>query len=288
MTGLQMPADLVARARELAEGSGWTAPPAVPAATVVLLRDGADGLEALLMRRPSTMAFAPGMSVFPGGRVDLEQDGRPPVRGDLLTGTWGQADLARRIMVAGVRETFEEAGVLLAVDAAGQAPVPDAAWAGDRAASVAGGAFPEVLSRRGLHVEARLLVPIAHWITPEMEGRRFDTRFLAAALPDGQEVDRHETETDHAAWVTPRDALAAYAAGRMPMLPPTVAVLADLAAHATVAEALAWAATRTILPLLPQAQMRDGQVEWVLVHGYTGEVLGPSAEPAGSEERGAP
>lgn len=288
MTGLRMPADLVARARALAEGSGWTPPPAVPAATVVLLRDGARGLEALLMRRPSTMAFAPGMSVFPGGRVDEDHDGRLVVHGPVRTGTWAEPGLARRIVVAGVRETFEEAGVLLAVDDAGRAARADDVWGADRAASVEAGAFPDVLARRGLHIDARLLVPIAHWITPEVEGRRFDTRFLAAALPEGQAVDRHETETDHAAWVTPAEGLAAYAAGRMPMLPPTVAVLADLAAHATVADALAWATTCTIAPLMPQARMRDGQVEWVLVHGYTGEVLGPTLEPAGSEERGAP
>jgi 8-oxo-dGTP pyrophosphatase MutT (NUDIX family) len=233
------------------------------------------------------MAFAPGMSVFPGGRVDEDHDGRPVVRGPVRTGSWAEPALARRIVVAGVRETFEEAGVLLAVDDSGQAAQPDDRWADDRTASVASGAFPEVLERRGLHIDSSLLVPIAHWITPEVEGRRFDTRFLAAGLPEGQEVDRHETETDHAAWVTPADGLAAYDAGQMPMLPPTVAVLADLASHATVAEALAWAGTRIIPPLLPQARMRDGQVEWVLVHGYTGEVLGPSFEPAGSEERGA-
>ena len=286
MSSLRMPAELVARARMLAEGGDWTPVPAAPAATVVLLRDGAAGLEALLMRRPQSMAFAPGMSVFPGGRVDEEHDARVPVSGTVLTGTWADPALARMLVVAGVRETFEEAGVLLAVDSAGNPARPDEGWAADRAECLSSGAFPEVLARRGLHLEAAGLVPIAHWITPEVEGRRYDTRFLAAGLPEGQHVDRHEAETDHALWITPPEALAEYAAGRMPMLPPTVAVLADLSAHPSVAAALAWARTRTVLPLLPQARISGEELEWVLVHGYTGEVLEPSAEPAGSEERG--
>jgi hypothetical protein len=177
--------------------------------------------------------------------------------------------------------------VLLAVDPDGRPAQPDGDWAADRAASESSGAFPEVLERRALHVDADLLVPIAHWITPEVEGRRFDTRFLVAALPEGQEVDRHETETDHAAWVAPAAGLAAYGAGRMPMLPPTAAVLADLARHRDVEAALDWARARTIVPLMPAALVRGGNLEWVLVHGYTGEVLGPSGEPAGSEERGS-
>jgi len=287
MGGLRMPPELVARARALAEGGPWDPPPAVPAATVVLLRDGERGLEALLMRRPQSMRFAPGMTVFPGGRVDEDHDGRPDVLGQVRTGTWAGPALARMLVVAGVRETFEEAGVLLAVDRDGRPAQPDGRWAEDRAASEASGAFPEVLQRRALKVDADLLVPIAHWITPEVESRRFDTRFLAAALPAGQEVDRHESETDHAAWVSPADGLAAYGAGRMPMLPPTVAVLADLAQHQTVEQALGWARARTILPLMPSARVRGGDLEWVLVDGYTGEVLGPSGEPAGSEERGS-
>ena len=287
MSGLRMPAELVARARRLAQGGDWTPPPAVPAATVVLLRDGGDGLQALLMRRPASMRFAPGMSVFPGGRVDEDHDRRPPVRGTLPGGSWADPPLARMLVVAGVRETFEEAGVLLAVDSDGRPAQPDGQWAADRAASESSGEFPEVLERRGLHLESDLLVPFAHWITPEVEGRRFDTRFLAAGLPEGQQVDRHETETDHAVWLAPAEALAEYGAGRMPMLPPTVAVLADLAAHGTVAEALAWARTRTVVPLLPQARIAGEDLEWVLVHGITGEVLSPSGEPAGSEEHGA-
>ncbi len=287
MSGLRMPAELVARAREIARGqSSWTPPEARPAATVVLVRDGAAGLEVLLMRRPSTMAFAPGMHVFPGGRVDPGQDGRPLVSGSLTGGSWAAPELARALIAAAVRETFEEAGVLLALDRRGRPAVPDEGWERDRAASQTALAFPEVLVRRGLHLDADLLVPVAHWVTPEVESRRFDTRFLMAELPVGQEVRPHATETDLGVWLAPAEALSTHAAGELPMLPPTVAVLAGLASQPTVAHALADARGRTITPLLPQPVPVGDGIDWALVHAYTGAVLGSSSEPAGSEVAG--
>lgn len=284
---MRMPDDLVARARLLADGGDWTPPDAVPATTVVLLRDGAAGLEVLLMRRPRTMAFAPGMHVFPGGRVDLPTDAAAPVRGSLPIGDWApDAGLAQAIVVAGVRETFEEAGVLLAADRAGRTAKPEGDWDRDRALSETPGGFGQVLARRRLHIEADLLVPIAHWVTPEVEARRFDTRFLAAALPPGQTVDRHATETDTAQWITPTAALAEHSAGRMAMLPPTSAVLSDLAGCRSAGDALEWARARRVIPVMPRAVASGDGLEWVLVHAYTGAVLGPAEEPAGSEERG--
>jgi 8-oxo-dGTP pyrophosphatase MutT (NUDIX family) len=284
---LRMPDELVARARAQAQGGEWTAPEALPAATIVLLRDGAEGLEVLLMQRPSTMRFAPGMHVFPGGRVDVDSDAGVPVHGSLPGPPWAATDLARALVVAAVRETFEEAGVLLAVDRAGRYPSPDARWAEDRRASEVAAGFPAVIARRRLHLDADLLVPVAHWITPEIESRRFDTRFVAAVLPTGQEVDPHETETDAAHWATPQRALAEHRAGTRPMLPPTVAVLADLAGQRSAPEALAWARARQVRPLMPRPRSVAGEVVWDLVDGYTGEVVSASVQPAASEERGA-
>jgi 8-oxo-dGTP pyrophosphatase MutT (NUDIX family) len=283
---LEMPPELVHRARMLAQGDPWEPPESRDAATIVLLRDGAAGLEALLMRRPDSMAFAPGMHVFPGGRVDVDQDTQPTIQGTVRAGAWTDPALARALIVAGVRETFEEAGVLLAVDRSGRPATPDESWARDRQASEAAGGFPAVLRRRKLHIQADLLVPIAHWITPEVETRRFDTRFLAAALPKGQDVDAHVTETDSAHWLAPADALAEHRAGALAMLPPTVAVLADLAGQRSVGDALNWARTREVIPLLPRAQLTGDDLSWVLVHAYTGEVLSAAEQPAGSEERG--
>jgi len=283
---LQMPAELLARARMLAAGGPWDPPPTRDAATVVLLRDGPAGLEVLLMRRPDSMAFAPGMHVFPGGRVDMPQDGMPPIRGALPAGAWAGEALAAALIVAGVRETFEEAGVLLAVDRAGRPAAHDENWAVDRLASETAAGFPAMLQRRRLHIQADLLVPLAHWVTPEVETRRFDTRFLVAALPDGQDVDAHATETASAHWHAPSDALAEHRLGRLAMLPPTVAVLADLAVHPSVVDAMGWARTQEVVPLMPRAGMTGGLLRWELVHAYTGEVLAVADEPAGSEERG--
>lgn len=283
---LEMPDELVARARLLAQGGQWDPPPAVDATTIVLLRDGAAELEVLLMRRPDSMSFAPGMHVFPGGRVDREQDSRPRVMGTTHVGEGSDPARARALIVAGVRETFEEAGILLALDRAGRPAVPDSDWARDRVASESAAGFPAVIARRRLHIQADRLVPIAHWVTPEIETRRFDTRFMAAALPAGQGVDAHVTETDSAHWLAPADALAQHAKGRLAMLPPTVAVLADLTAHRSVGDALTSARARDIVPVMPRARMSGDHLEWVLVHAYTGEVLSASGQPAGSEERG--
>lgn len=283
---LEMPDELLARAKLLAQGGQWDPPAALDATTIVLLRDGVAGLEVLLMRRPDSMSFAPGMHVFPGGRVDLEQDSRPPVLGSVHVGPGSDPPRARALIVAGVRETFEEAGVLLALDRSGRPAVPDSDWARDRAASESAAGFPAVIARRRLHIQADRLVPIAHWVTPEIETRRFDTRFMAAALPAGQGVDAHETETDSAHWLAPADALAQYANGQLAMLPPTVAVLSDLSAHRSVGDALSWARTRDVVPVMPRARMSGTGLEWVLVHAYTGEVLSSTGQPAGSEERG--
>ncbi|MGB7982448.1 MAG: NUDIX hydrolase [Candidatus Nanopelagicales bacterium] len=285
---LEMPAALVARARTLAQGGDWTPPPCRDATTIVLLRDGAAGLQALLMRRPDTMAFAPGMHVFPGGSVDPVADSQPPVRGWMPDPGAGDPELARALVVAGVRETFEEAGVLLAVDHAGRPARPDDQWAADRQASERASGFPAVLARRRLHITGDLLVPIAHWITPEVETRRYDTRFLVAALPEGQSVAAHTTETDSGHWMAPGDALAAYRAGQMAMLPPTVAVLADLVGRRSVAAAMEWARSRrqTVVPVMPRPRVAGEHLEWVLVHGYTGAVISATDQPAGSEERG--
>ncbi len=296
---LRLPPELVRRARELAAGGAWEIPACRPAATVVLLRDDGGQIEVLLMRRPATMAFAPGMHVFPGGRVDPESDARCPFVDVPDVGPWvlgpGQDDpegLARAIVAAGVRETFEEAGVLLAVDGSGRYPAPDAGWAQDRVASDARGAFPDILRRRGLGLSARLLIPFAHWVTPEVESRRYDTRFLLAAAPAGTHVAAHDTETESAVWLRPGKALADYAAGSLPMLPPTVAVLERLAGFPTVDDAARWAAGNPTVPLMPRPVVTghgpEATVEWVLVNAYTGEVLGAGMEPRGSEVQGVP
>ncbi len=153
------------------------------------------------------------------------------------------AEMARALVCAAVRETFEEAGVLLA-GAPDGGPLADPSgpsWEADRAALVAGAVtLAELLSRRGLVLRADLLVPWARWITPEGEPRRFDARFFAAALPAGQLATGHAAESDRIAWLRPADAIESARAGQISMLPPTATTLHDFAAAARLPAGTRW------------------------------------------------
>ncbi|MGY1738306.1 NUDIX hydrolase [Geodermatophilus sp. SYSU D00684] len=232
-----------------------------PAATVLLLRDGAEGLEVHLLRRTRGMPFAGGMTAYPGGGVDPRDGdtavawaGPPPAE-------WAQAlgcdeRVARELVCAAVRETFEEAGVLLAGSPDGSGVVPDVSgddWETQRQAlltrelSLAG-----LLAGRGLALRADLLRPFAHWITPPQETRRYDTRFFVAALPVGQEARDVSGEADEASWLTPEAALTEMRAGTRPMLPPTIHTLRQLSAFPDVAAALAGSPPEPLHPIMPE------------------------------------
>jgi 8-oxo-dGTP pyrophosphatase MutT (NUDIX family) len=286
-----MPPEVSRRARALLAGE-WEAPPARDASTVVLLRDR-DGLETYLMRRASTMAFAAGMYVFPGGRIDdADCDVEVPWSGPIpdaarMTASQRQA---RGLLVGAVREVFEETGVLLAVDAAGRTPDEDNAWEDDRArVAESSAAFAHVLDRRGLRLDPDLLPLWTHWVTPEIESKRYDVRFFVAAVPPGQSARDVSGEADHVSWMSPGAALHDYSLGRLPMLPPTVATLADLAALPDVASVVGSAAARDIRPLMPRPRIdRDGTLAWDVIDVRDGAVIvSLPGEPAGSEVAGA-
>ncbi len=260
MTGsdIRLPAELAQRLREiLAAGQR----PATPrdASTVVLLRPGASGFEVYLLRRRRSMAFAPGAHVFPGGSVDPRDADADLAWAGPAAASWGQVlngpqEVARALICAAVRETFEESGVLLA------GPAPDTVvadtrgddWEADRLAlidqslSLAG-----LLQRRGLVLRSDLLRPWARWITPELEGRRFDTRIFAAALPAGQRTRDVSGEADEVAWLSPAAAIAAARRGEMLLMPPTAVTLAELARHDSVADALAGRSDVDMAPRQP-------------------------------------
>lgn len=242
------------------------------AATVMVLRSSAGsadragaaaGLEVFMMRRNPGMAFAAGMHVFPGGGVD-DRDAdaslgwfgpEPAAFGEVLAADEGHA---RSLVAAAVRETFEECGVLLA----GAGPdhlveaVDDDGWERDRVALAEGAvSLAEVLGRRGLGVRADLLRPWAHWVTPEFEKRRFDTRFFVAALPDRQRARDLGGEADQAHWVSPQEALRRNDAGEALLLPPTRICLEELAEAGSVPAALD--APRVIRPLMPHPLVLD-------------------------------
>ena len=233
-----------------------TDPPAVAvrdASTVVLLRDGAAGLEAWLLTRVTQMVFAAGMTVFPGGRVDA-RDATLPFAGS------GCVEVARRfgcdeptarsLLGAAVREVYEETGVLLTVPA-GQLP--------DARAEVESGrlAFAELLAEHGLAIDADGLRPWARWVTPRGEPRRYDTRFFLGGLPAGVEPMDVTTESSHAAWVGVGEALEQARRGERKMLPPTLATLSSLSGFATVADALDAASVRDLGPIRPTIRVAD-------------------------------
>jgi 8-oxo-dGTP pyrophosphatase MutT (NUDIX family) len=268
-----LPPALVERVRALAAGELAPVPPR-SAATVVLLRDG-EGVEAYLLRRRATMAFAAGMYAYPGGSVDPRDTDRAVAWGGPDPAAWAERlgcdeSLARASVCAAVRELFEESGVLLAGPAedAVVADTTGETWETDRQALVDRDlAFVDLLDRRGLVLRSDLLGPWAHWITPEFEMRRYDTRFFVAALPEGQRARDVSGEADRVAWMRPQDAVDRARAGTLTMLPPTIVTLGEIARYPSVADVLAAAPQRTIRTVMPTAVIEDDRIRFVLPEG---------------------
>ncbi|MCX4504360.1 NUDIX hydrolase [Streptomyces anulatus] len=283
------------RIRALAAGE-LTAVAPRRAATVMLLRDpggkgGAPGGPVVhMLRRRTSMAFAGGAYAYPGGGVDPRDDDRligwagPPLeqwaaRLGLATVTEAQA-----VVCAAVRETFEEAGVLLAGPTAGTV-VGDTTgedWEADREALVARDlSFAEFLDRRGLVLRSDLLGAWARWITPEFEPRRYDTWFFVAALPEGQRTRDVSTEADRTVWIAPAEAARRYDRGELLMMPPTVTTLRALAPYRTAAEALGAADGQDMAPVLARARLEGGELvlSWPGHDEFTKHV--PAAGPGG-------
>jgi 8-oxo-dGTP pyrophosphatase MutT (NUDIX family) len=239
-----------------------TSPPAArPAATVLLLRDapGGGSLQVFLQRRVAGMAFAGGMTVFPGGGVDSGD--RPDAERWQGPGPewWAERfgfppDEAAALVAAAVRETYEECGVLLADSVSGSSSV-GAAARDDLAARRR--TLPQVLAEAGLVLRADLLMPWSRWVTPESEPRRYDTAFFVARLPDGQEADARTTEAVEATWWSPDDALAGGRRGELRLLPPTQHTLTEIAPFPDVAAVLDAAVSRVVRTHRP-VLARDG------------------------------
>jgi 8-oxo-dGTP pyrophosphatase MutT (NUDIX family) len=231
-------------------------------------------IQVLMLRRTAAMKFAPGAYVFPGGSVDPDDYGTEigwhgPSPAEFGARLGASAKVARALVRAAVRETFEESGVLLAgaPDGGPLAAPSGPSWEADRMAVVSGTlTLAELLSRRGLVLRADLLVPWARWITPEGEPRRFDARFFAAALPDGQEAVGHEAEADHVAWLRPADAIDSAKAGEISLLPPTATTLNDFAAAVAAGAGLGdiLGTRRSIEPVQPRLVLEDGTA-WLII-----------------------
>lgn len=235
------------------------------ASTVVLVRHADAGPEVFLLRRQTSMTFAGGMHVFPGGGTqgsDAEEIpwcGPPPE--DWARAFGCSAEVAHTLVVAAVRETFEETGVLLAGPdrdtVAGAGAVPDSGVVRS-AMEREEVSLREMLIEHGLVLRADLLSPWAHWITPDFEPRRFDTRFFVALLPDGQEVGDLAGEADGAQWHALSDVVARARAGELAMMPPTLHVCRRLDGVAIdgVRE-IAW--RRPVPTVAPRAVLVDGR-----------------------------
>ena len=202
--------------------------PARPAATVVVLREGiSDPFEILMVRRNDKVAFMAGSYVFPGGRVD---DGDQPPPGTVIR-----------------RAQFED--------------LSDAEEAAYRSAAV-----------RELHEEANVsitvddLVPLAHWVTPEIEIRRYDTRFFLARMPEGQTPRHDDSETTALDWLSPREAIARFERRELLLPPPTWTTIRQLAHRTSIEDALAWAQSKPIVRVMP-GFFKNGNVATLTLPG---------------------
>jgi 8-oxo-dGTP pyrophosphatase MutT (NUDIX family) len=225
--------------------------PARPAATVLLLRDGASGLEVFMVVRHRAIEFAGGALVFPGGRVE---------EGD---GPLGGADPLGAFRVAGIRETFEECGVLLARPRGGAALVGaerlleiadrhHAALLGNRRT------LPEALDAEDLEPATDAMVHWAHWVTPASRSKRFDTQFFLAAAPPDQLAVHDGLESVDSVWIAPAQAVAEADRGERRLVFATRKNLEKLARHTTVAGAMAAARAATVVRVEPE-MVRAGE-----------------------------
>lgn len=231
--------------------------PALPraAATVLLLRDSAAGIEVLMTRRSATASFAPGAYVFPGGHIDEADEAAKRIAARRST----QSRVQRTQAIAAIREAFEELGILLAHHADGRAVSAEEVATMDRS-NTAGTAFADQCAERGLVLDSDQVFTFAHWITDRDLPKRFDVPFLVARMPEGQAPTADESEQFEPCWVHPADALARHAAGTFFMIFPTVRTLQRMATYATVDALLAACASE--LPLwtsCPRAGLLKGE-----------------------------
>jgi 8-oxo-dGTP pyrophosphatase MutT (NUDIX family) len=256
-----LPPQLVEQARAFTDSPRTPVEPR-DAATVVLMRPGHGAPEVYLLRRQSSMAFAGGMCVFPGGGVDQRDFDHSVAWAGPPPATWAERlgasqELARALVCAAVRETFEESGVLLAGPSPDRvvADTTDADWEADRLALEGKElSFTEFLDRRGLVLRTDLLGAWSGWCTPVFEPRRFRARFFVAVLPAGQRTRDVSTESSSVTWLDAGQACDLVDSGDMGMLPPTYLTCLEVAQHGTPDEVLAAARDRRVEIFTPELE----------------------------------
>lgn len=276
-----------------------SAPPAAPrdAATVLALRDTDAGPEVFMVRRDSRMGFLGGAHVFPGGALDEADCGdalQSRATGFEAVGALSRlhADAARAkgLLLAAVRELFEESGILLArgrdgdwVDLDEEGPGAARLKAAREELSRHEGDFGATVTAEDLSIDVSGLRLFAHWITPERERKRFDTRFFLARAPGRQSARHCDVESSAGEWITPAAALSRYRAREIELVPPTIASLESLAGFDRVDAALAAftdADTPCVVPtILPKILLGDQVV--ILYPGDADYESGDAKPPAG-------
>lgn len=253
-----------------------------PAATLVLLRDRATGgFDILLMQRHHRSKFAAGDFVFPGGKLEADDNpddavrwcaGLEPDDAARTLGLPGAPTAAVAYWIGAIRETFEEAGILLATTADGGPPrLPPAIVAEYRRAIQADNrAFWAMVKTEKLRLATDRLVYFAHWITPEDMPLRFDTRFFAAPAPEGQDAVGDDHEMISLRWLAPREALDAHTRGEISLRNPTIRNLMLLEGAASAAEALARLRERRVVTIRPRVIVDASGVRRVLNPGDPG------------------
>jgi 8-oxo-dGTP pyrophosphatase MutT (NUDIX family) len=237
--------------------------PIKDASTVIVLREAESGLETFMLCRHGRSGFMGGAHVFPGGKVDeADSDARWLERVDRsaeeITERLGEtdADKGLGLLVAAVRETFEEAGVLLATTR------EDADLQAARRELLGGASFLELANALDVKIDSMALAPYARWITPKMESRRFDTRFYVAVIPEGQTPSHDGSETTSALWLSPANALDQMHAAKIKLAPPTVRTLRWLAGFDDIASVVADALSQK--PPLIAPRLVTGDSGWFL------------------------
>jgi 8-oxo-dGTP pyrophosphatase MutT (NUDIX family) len=258
-----------------------TTPPR-DAASVILLRDGQEGLEVFMLKRASASDVLGGAFVFPGGKLDeadrqmgaVDRLGVPLERLHALLGEPSlDPEHAAGLFFAAARETFEECGVLLAPGA--DAGVQQAAHALHRQ----GLSFSEVLGELALGLDIQALRPWSRWITPvvpSLHSKRFDTRFFVGAVPASQHAIHDDRETSDSLWLTPRGGLSRFWAREIELAPPQIMTLAHLSHFERAEQALAEAGGR----LPPTIQPEPFELEGSRVVAYPGDPAHPITQRA--------
>lgn len=232
----------------------------LPSATVMLIREDANAFEVFMVVRHQRIEFASGALVFPGGKVD-DRD-RDPALAPYIQGAKTE-ETARALQVAAIREVFEESGLLIARPQGEQVLVD-----GDRLKTLnhyrddihkSRIGLVEFLAKESLLLAADRLQPFAHWITPTMMSKRFDTWFYLVAAPPGQSAEHDRHESVDSVWITPQQAMLEARQGKRTILFPTMRNLAKLGQYQSIKEALGKTEQADLVTVEPWVEKRaDG------------------------------